>query len=109
MFMFCSLAASSLTCNVCDFRFVTCLSRGSTVDCTGSCFKTKAYLGSLPFFSKLGCQANCQSAVNKTDSVFSFQYDTTCCTTDLCNSGSPVKVSLSLGLGMALMWLLNAL
>ncbi|XP_075690596.1 lymphocyte antigen 6 complex locus protein G6c [Rhinoderma darwinii] len=101
--------ASALTCKKCDFRAVSfCFSGSSNVECTGNCSQTRVALGSVSLFSKLGCAKDCQAVQNKTDSVFEFQYNTTCCLTDLCNNGNSIKTSLSLGLGMGLLWLLNA-
>ncbi|KAM3911790.1 uncharacterized protein RB166_020325 [Leptodactylus fuscus] len=101
--------ATALKCNNCGFHFGVCFGPSSPIDCTGNCTYTKAVLGSQTLFYSQGCSPNCEALKNKTDSTFSFEYVTTCCNTDQCNSGTSVKISLSLGLGMALMWLLNAL
>ncbi|XP_073405089.1 lymphocyte antigen 6 complex locus protein G6c-like [Dendrobates tinctorius] len=101
--------ASALTCKSCKFKALSfCITTSSQVDCTGNCSLTKVYLGSFNLFDKQSCDTNCQAGKNKNDSTFGFQYDNTCCTTDLCNSGTSVKMSVFVGLGMGLMWLLNA-
>ncbi|XP_063794148.1 lymphocyte antigen 6 complex locus protein G6c [Pseudophryne corroboree] len=101
--------ASALTCNICSFRvFSICLTSSSTAACTGSCASTRATLGSVSLFSKQACQPNCTSA-SSAENTFGFNYTTSCCTTDQCNSGNSMKISSSLGLGMVLLWLLNAL
>ncbi|XP_073497821.1 lymphocyte antigen 6 complex locus protein G6c [Phyllobates terribilis] len=101
--------ASALTCKSCKFRVLSmCITKSSEVDCTGNCSFTKVFLGSFNLFDKQSCIANCQDGKNKTDSTFEFQYDNTCCNTNLCNSGTSAKMSVFLGLGMGLLWLLNA-
>ncbi|XP_069602600.1 lymphocyte antigen 6 complex locus protein G6c-like [Ranitomeya imitator] len=101
--------ASALTCKSCKFRALSfCITQSSEVDCTGNCSFTKVYLGSLNLFDKQACTPNCQSGKNQSDATFGFQYDNSCCSTNLCNSGTSAKMSVFLGLGMGLMWLLNA-
>ncbi|XP_056395810.1 lymphocyte antigen 6 complex locus protein G6c [Hyla sarda] len=101
--------ASALTCKTCDFRFVSlCITGSSNKECTGNCSHTSASFGSFSLFSKQGCKPNCTDEKDVTDSTFNFRYNTTCCNTNECNSGSAVKFSVSLGLGMGLLWLLNA-
>ncbi|KAM4019935.1 lymphocyte antigen 6 complex locus protein G6c [Anomaloglossus baeobatrachus] len=104
--------ASALTCKSCRFRalsFCILKSSSSEVDCPsgGNCSSTKVYLGSFNLFDKQSCDNPCVEGKNKTDSTFGFQYDTTCCNTNLCNSGTSAKMSVFVGLGMGLLWLLN--
>ncbi|XP_068105506.1 ly-6/neurotoxin-like protein 1 [Hyperolius riggenbachi] len=101
--------ASALNCKSCDFRALSiCFTTSSTATCSGNCSVTKASIGSMPLFRKQGCATTCTSNSTK-DGVFSFDYTISCCDTDLCNAGNSLKVSLSLGLGLALLWLLKAL
>ncbi|KAM9327060.1 uncharacterized protein PAF06_003302 [Gastrophryne carolinensis] len=101
--------ASTLTCKSCGFRFSSfCIGPSSTVDCTGNCSLTKAYFGSVSVFTKQACKANCVSSNSTKDGIFDFDYTISCCSTNECNSGNSVKVSFSLGLGLVLLWLLNA-
>ncbi|KAG8448647.1 hypothetical protein GDO86_015648 [Hymenochirus boettgeri] len=86
-----------------------CWTSSSTQDCNGNCSLTKTFLGQTSFFSTQKCDSNCVPTNASTDNVFSLQYTKTCCLTDLCNGGNSAKVSLSLGLGVFLMWLLKAM
>ncbi|OCT67905.1 uncharacterized protein ly6g6c.L [Xenopus laevis] len=102
--------ASTLSCNVCKFRFLSfCVSGSSTADCSGNCSLTKAFAGSTSLFTKQACDTNCVSnTTTQTDAIFNLDYQKSCCATDLCNSGNSAKISLSLGLGVLLLWLLNS-
>ncbi|KAE8585372.1 hypothetical protein XENTR_v10021294 [Xenopus tropicalis] len=101
--------ASTLTCNVCNFRFLfVCIGSSSTISCTGNCSLTQTFAGSAPFFSQQACDTNCVSnTTTQKENVFGLNYVKTCCSTDLCNSGNSAKLSLSLGLSMLLLWLLK--
>ncbi|KAM4696604.1 ly-6/neurotoxin-like protein 1 [Rhinophrynus dorsalis] len=103
--------ASALTCKICSFRALSiCFTSSKTETCAGNCSYTKASLGDVSLFTKQSCESSCISSNGtKKDDIFSIDYVSTCCNTDLCNGGNSVKISLSLGLGMALLWLLNAL
>ncbi|KAM5145398.1 uncharacterized protein ACMZJ9_012727 [Mantella aurantiaca] len=101
--------ASTLTCNVCKFRALSiCFTGSSTPSTCGNCSTTSAKFGSASLFSSLGCDSSCNATTAAKDGVFSFDYSVACCNTDRCNAGNSIKVSFSLGLGMALLWLLNA-
>ncbi|XP_069799838.1 lymphocyte antigen 6 complex locus protein G6c-like [Dendropsophus ebraccatus] len=101
--------ASALTCKKCEFRaFAFCITGSGSEECGGNCSHTRAAFGSFSLFSKQGCAKECKEAKNQTDNIFNFQYNTTCCASNMCNSGSSVGFSVSLGLGMGLLWLLNA-
>ncbi|XP_077316101.1 uncharacterized protein LOC143935823 [Lithobates pipiens] len=101
--------ASTSMCNICKFKALSiCFTGSSTQSCTGNCSTTKASFGSFSLFSKLSCDANCTATPKTTDNVFNYDYSVSCCNTDQCNTGNSVKVSFSLGLGMVLLWLLNA-
>ncbi|XP_053577949.1 ly-6/neurotoxin-like protein 1 [Bombina bombina] len=102
---------STLTCNICDFRFIgRCWSNSKVDNCMGNCSTTKTMIGSVQLFSSLQCEPNCvpTNGTSK-DSIFKLEYTRTCCSTNECNSGTSIKTSLSLGLGLTLLWLFNAL
>ncbi|XP_063289327.1 prostate and testis expressed protein 4-like [Pelobates fuscus] len=103
--------ASALTCRTCDFRVGSlCVTGSHTANCTGSCSTIKTYAGSVPLFSKLQCDPNCTAtAKTQTDNILKIDYTISCCNTTECNSGNHVQLSLSLGVGMVLLWLLKAL
>ncbi|KAM4640771.1 uncharacterized protein O3C94_015329 [Discoglossus pictus] len=102
--------ASTLKCKICKFKALSiCFTSSSVESCTGNCSNTKASIGSVSLFNKQACTTNCVASNSTKDSIFDFDYSVSCCNTDECNGANSVKISLSLGLGLSLLWLINAL
>ncbi|CAH2314376.1 Hypothetical predicted protein [Pelobates cultripes] len=103
--------ASALTCRICEFSLGSfCVTGSSTKNCTQSCSTIKTYAGSHYLFSKWQCDPNCNATAKiQTDHILKIDYTVSCCNTTECNSGNHVQLSLSLGVGMVLLWLLKAL
>ncbi|XP_029441553.1 lymphocyte antigen 6B-like [Rhinatrema bivittatum] len=101
----------TIDCYRCLFKIdsycmFTSSSMASCIKADNYCGTIKILIGNYTAFTINNCipQGECNRVTTGPSQMKFLTYNTTCCTTNLCNSGLGLKLSLLTGLGVLSLW-----
>lgn len=107
--LLCVCLAIGLKCKECKFTIwkIPCITGEVTCGEDQSCAKIKGEAFGHDILKRKGCLDNKKCNTTSVESYLKINYTTTstCCSTDLCNTGTAVKFSILPGLAMIAFWL----